>query len=101
MRCDGITCCPTPDPRKWRELEHRCIGSAGRGRNRGIGRETARQLAGLGHAVLLSARHPEDVERAVVDLAPNVPGRLLPCRLDVTDADDIRALARRVERVIM
>ncbi|MCU7820567.1 SDR family oxidoreductase [Kitasatospora sp. DSM 101779] len=67
------------------------------GGNRGIGRETARQLAGLGHAVLLSARHPEDAERAVADLAPGVPGTLLPCRLDVTDADDVRTLARRVE----
>ncbi|GGV97598.1 short-chain dehydrogenase [Streptomyces gelaticus] len=67
------------------------------GGNRGIGRETARQLAGLGHAVLLSARRPEDAERAVADLAPGVPGTLLPCRLDVTDADDIHAIARRVE----
>ncbi|MFD5424159.1 SDR family oxidoreductase [Streptomyces sp. NPDC127084] len=67
------------------------------GGNRGIGRETARQLAGLGHTVLLSARRPEDAEQAVVDLATAVPGLILPCRLDVTDADDIRALARRVE----
>ncbi|MFF2193928.1 SDR family oxidoreductase [Streptomyces sp. NPDC058157] len=67
------------------------------GGNRGIGRETARQLAGLGHTVLLSARRPEDAERAVADLAPGRPGRLLPCRLDVTDADHVRALARRVE----
>ncbi|GAA2322050.1 SDR family oxidoreductase [Streptomyces hawaiiensis] len=67
------------------------------GGNRGIGRETARQLAGLGHTVLLSARRPQDAERAAADLAPTVPGTLLPCRLDVTDADDIRALARRME----
>ncbi|MFJ8210602.1 SDR family oxidoreductase [Streptomyces sp. NPDC096033] len=67
------------------------------GGNRGIGRETARQLAGLGHTVLLSARRPEDAERAVAGMAPAVPGTLVPCRLDVTDADDVRALARRVE----
>ncbi|GAA0318302.1 SDR family oxidoreductase [Streptomyces polychromogenes] len=67
------------------------------GGNRGIGRETARQLAGLGHTVLLSARRPEDAERAVAELAPGVPGTLLPRRLDVTDADDVRALARRVD----
>ncbi|WP_031005288.1 SDR family oxidoreductase [Streptomyces sp. NRRL F-5727] len=67
------------------------------GGNRGIGRETARQLAGLGHTVLLSARRPEDAERAVAELAPEVPGTLVPCRLDVTDAEDVRALARRVE----
>ncbi|MET9324623.1 SDR family oxidoreductase [Streptomyces sp. NPDC003038] len=67
------------------------------GGNRGIGRETARQLAGLGHSVLLSARRPEDAEQAVAELTSGVPGRLLPCRLDVTDPDDIRVLARRVE----
>ncbi|MFJ5711364.1 SDR family oxidoreductase [Streptomyces sp. NPDC093105] len=67
------------------------------GGNRGIGRETARQLAALGHTVLLSARRPEDAERAVAALAPEVPGTLVPCRLDVTDAEDVRALARRVE----
>ncbi|MFI8372109.1 SDR family oxidoreductase [Streptomyces sp. NPDC085466] len=67
------------------------------GANRGIGRETARQLAALGHTVLLCARRLEDAERTVADLAPGVPGTLLPCRLDVTDADDVTALARRVE----
>ena len=67
------------------------------GGNRGIGRETARQLAGLGHSVLLSARRLEDAERAVADLAPGMPGTLLPCRLDVTDTDDIRALAGRMD----
>ncbi|MEV7542507.1 SDR family oxidoreductase [Streptomyces sp. NPDC089915] len=67
------------------------------GGNRGIGRETARQLAGLGHTVLLSARRPEDAERAVAELASGAPGTLLPCRLDVTDAEDVRTLARRVE----
>lgn len=67
------------------------------GGNRGIGRETARQLAGLGHTVLLSARRPKDAEQAVADLVTDVPGTILPCRLDVTDADSIRDLARRVE----
>ncbi|BAU81376.1 2-hydroxycyclohexanecarboxyl-CoA dehydrogenase [Streptomyces laurentii] len=67
------------------------------GGNRGIGRETARRLAGLGHTVLLSARRPENAERAVADLAPGVRGALVPCRLDVTDADDVRALTHRVE----
>ncbi|MGW1405384.1 SDR family oxidoreductase [Streptomyces sp. NPDC002403] len=67
------------------------------GANRGIGRETARQLAALGHTVLLCARRPQDAEQAVADLAPQVPGVLLPHPLDVTDADGVRALARSVE----
>ncbi|MFF5501132.1 SDR family oxidoreductase [Streptomyces roseolus] len=68
------------------------------GGNRGIGRETARQLAGLGHTVLLSARRSEDAERAAAEpVAPGGSGTLLPCRLDVTDTDSVRALARRVE----
>ncbi|GGR39570.1 SDR family oxidoreductase [Streptomyces roseolus] len=67
------------------------------GGNRGIGRETARRLAGLGHTVLLSARRLEDAERAAAEPAPGVSGTLVPCRLDVTDADSVRALARRVE----
>ncbi|NML50262.1 SDR family oxidoreductase [Streptomyces sp. R302] len=67
------------------------------GGNRGIGRETARRLAGLGHTVLLSARRREDAERAVADLAPAAPGKLLPCRLDITDPDSIRTLAQHVQ----
>ncbi|WP_331728432.1 SDR family oxidoreductase [Streptomyces sp. NBC_00158] len=69
------------------------------GANRGIGLETARQLAGLGHTVLLCARRPEDAERAAaeLDLGPGAPGTLLPRRLDVTQDDDVRALVRGVE----
>ncbi|MFJ4317150.1 SDR family oxidoreductase [Streptomyces lavendulae] len=67
------------------------------GANRGIGRETARQLAALGHTVLLCARRPQDAEQAVADLAPGVSGTLLPYRLDVTDADGVDTLARSVD----
>ncbi|RZB17152.1 SDR family oxidoreductase [Streptomyces sp. F001] len=66
------------------------------GANRGIGRETARQLAVLGHTVLLCARRLEDAERAADDLA-GLPGTVLPRRLDVTDPAGVRALARSVE----
>ncbi|MFJ1831868.1 SDR family oxidoreductase [Streptomyces sp. NPDC088178] len=67
------------------------------GANRGIGRETARRLAALGHTVLLCARRPEDAEQAVAGLASGVPGALLPHGLDVADADSVRALAHSVE----
>ncbi|MCG6493057.1 SDR family NAD(P)-dependent oxidoreductase [Kitasatospora sp. A2-31] len=66
------------------------------GANRGIGRETARQLAGLGHTVLLCARRQEDAERAAAELAGSA-GAVLPRRLDVTDGDGLHALARAVE----
>ncbi|MFD8024073.1 SDR family oxidoreductase [Streptomyces lavendulae] len=68
------------------------------GANRGIGRETARQLAALGHTVVLCARRPEDAEQAVAELAPSVSGTLLPYRLDVTDTESVSALARSVEK---
>ncbi|MFF3020949.1 SDR family oxidoreductase [Streptomyces sp. NPDC057939] len=67
------------------------------GANRGIGRETARQLAELGHTVLLCARRPEDAEHTVAGLAPEVSGTLLPHQLDVTDTDSVRALAHKVD----
>ncbi|WP_371502401.1 SDR family oxidoreductase [Kitasatospora sp. NBC_00374] len=63
------------------------------GANRGIGRETARQLAALGHTVLLCARRPEDAERAAAGLA----GTVRPHRLDVTSQEEVDALARVVE----
>ncbi|NXY97535.1 SDR family oxidoreductase [Streptomyces sp. BR123] len=67
------------------------------GANRGIGRETARQLAALGHTVLLCARRLKDAEQAAVSLGSEVPGALLPHPLDVTDDGSVRALARSVE----
>ncbi|MFJ4798352.1 SDR family oxidoreductase [Kitasatospora purpeofusca] len=67
------------------------------GANRGIGRETARQLAALGHTVLLCARRAAEADQAATELAPDVPGTLLPYRLDVTDAEGVDALAREVD----
>ncbi|MFJ1705858.1 SDR family NAD(P)-dependent oxidoreductase [Kitasatospora sp. NPDC088346] len=63
------------------------------GANRGIGRETARQLAALGHTVLLCARRPEDAERVAAELG----GTVRPHRLDVTSQAEADALARHVE----
>ncbi|MFH7594108.1 SDR family NAD(P)-dependent oxidoreductase [Streptomyces racemochromogenes] len=67
------------------------------GATRGIGLETARQLAALGHTVLLCGRRLEDAEQAASRLGPGVPGALLPRRLDVTEEGGARALARGVE----
>ncbi|MFD9127239.1 SDR family oxidoreductase [Kitasatospora sp. NPDC059571] len=63
------------------------------GAARGIGRETARQLAARGHTVLVCARRTEDAVRA----AGAMPGTALPHRLDITDRDGVQRLARTVE----
>src|SRR5919108_652835 len=65
------------------------------GGNRGIGREICRQLAALGHTVVLTARSPEAAERAAKELGPGVH----PARLDVTSDDDARRAAEEVEHV--
>ncbi|GAA2261287.1 MULTISPECIES: SDR family oxidoreductase [Kitasatospora] len=66
------------------------------GANRGIGQETARQLADLGHTVLLCARRIEDAQTAA-DRISGLPGTVLPRRLDVTDPDLVHRLAASVE----
>jgi NAD(P)-dependent dehydrogenase (short-subunit alcohol dehydrogenase family) len=60
------------------------------GGNRGIGREVCRQLAELGHVVLLTARSAD----AAVAAARAAGAEPLP--LDVTDPASIAAAARRV-----
>ncbi|GAA5004040.1 SDR family NAD(P)-dependent oxidoreductase [Kitasatospora paranensis] len=62
------------------------------GANRGLGRETARQLAALGHTVLVCGRSAESAARA----AAGMPGTALPRVLDVTDEDCVQRLARSV-----
>jgi NAD(P)-dependent dehydrogenase (short-subunit alcohol dehydrogenase family) len=66
------------------------------GSNRGIGREVARQLAGLGHHVIVTARDRDaaaDTARALSDR-----GRLSVQaeQLDVTDAESVESLAKRL-----
>ena len=58
------------------------------GANRGIGLAVARQLAGLGYQVMLTARDEAKAKAA----ANGVPG-LVPFRLDVTSRADFDALA--------
>ncbi|MDP3857087.1 MAG: SDR family oxidoreductase [Stagnimonas sp.] len=59
------------------------------GANKGIGLETAKQLAALGHHVILAAR-----DRAkAVEAAKQIDGEVEPLQLDVTDAISISAAA--------
>jgi NAD(P)-dependent dehydrogenase (short-subunit alcohol dehydrogenase family) len=60
------------------------------GGNRGIGLEICRQLAALGHRVILSARNLAKAEAAATRLGA---GTIEPAQLDVTDTGSIRALA--------
>ena len=67
------------------------------GANRGIGFETARQLAAEGVRVLLAGRGREAVAVAVKKLR-GTGLAVEPMALDVTDTDSIRAAAAEVER---
>ena len=60
------------------------------GANKGLGRETARRLAELGHTVLLGARDTDQVEKA----AAAVGARFV--RIDVTDDASVAAAAADV-----
>jgi NAD(P)-dependent dehydrogenase (short-subunit alcohol dehydrogenase family) len=66
------------------------------GANRGIGREVARQLAGQGYEVLLSARDGEKARAAAEELTRSTGGILRPLTLDVSDPKSIAAAAERV-----
>ena len=61
------------------------------GANRGIGLEVCRQLAALGHRVILTARDLSKAEAAARKI--DEAGDVVPVRLDVTDPASIRALA--------
>jgi NAD(P)-dependent dehydrogenase (short-subunit alcohol dehydrogenase family) len=66
------------------------------GSNRGIGREVARQLAELGHHVIVTARDLGAAERTTKELGG---GRVSvqPEQLDVTDPESVERLAGRLE----
>jgi NAD(P)-dependent dehydrogenase (short-subunit alcohol dehydrogenase family) len=64
------------------------------GGNRGIGREVCRQLAESGHRVILTARDLSKAETAARSLVSSGP--VSAARLDVTNAESIRALAARL-----
>jgi NAD(P)-dependent dehydrogenase (short-subunit alcohol dehydrogenase family) len=62
------------------------------GGNRGIGREVCRQLAGLGHTVLLTARSLDAAKATAATIGPTVH----PVRLDVTSEGDLAEAAKHV-----
>ncbi|TMK39413.1 MAG: SDR family oxidoreductase [Actinobacteria bacterium] len=66
------------------------------GANRGIGREVARQLAGRGYRVILSARDEGKAGEAARVIAEDTGAEVTPLRLDVSDPASIAAAAERV-----
>jgi NAD(P)-dependent dehydrogenase (short-subunit alcohol dehydrogenase family) len=66
------------------------------GANRGLGRETARQLLQRGYKVVLTSRDPEKGRQAAQALEQLGPIRFHP--LDVTQGESIQALRTWVER---
>lgn len=66
------------------------------GANKGIGREIAGALAGLGHTVVIGARDPDAGDRAAADVvATGADAAAVP--LDVTDPTSVAAAAGVVE----
>lgn len=66
------------------------------GGNRGIGYEVVRQLAALGHTVILGARDPKKGQAAARALTADVSGRVVAKKLDVVDAKRVNHLAAEV-----
>ncbi len=70
-------------------------GSLVTGANRGIGREVARQLAALGHHVVVGSR---DAAKgvAVADEIRAAGGTAIPLELDITSARSVRGAAAAI-----
>jgi NAD(P)-dependent dehydrogenase (short-subunit alcohol dehydrogenase family) len=66
------------------------------GGNRGLGLEICRQLAGVGHTVVLGSRDRANGERAAAELE----GDVHVVELDVADAGSVLAAAEEVERSV-
>ncbi|AGY59405.1 SDR family oxidoreductase [Gloeobacter kilaueensis] len=67
------------------------------GADRGIGLETARQLAQKGITVLVTARDPKKAEAAATELSKE-GSDAHPLTLDVTQTDSIRSAVQQVEQ---
>ena len=68
------------------------------GANRGLGRETARQLAGKGITVLLGSRDPQRGAAVAAEIVAE-GGDAVAVPLDVTDEDSVAAVAAQVRDV--
>lgn len=64
------------------------------GANRGLGKETASQLASLGYKVIVTARTLQSAEQTALELGDK---NLFPVQLDVTDEQSIQALVTLVD----
>lgn len=64
------------------------------GGNRGIGLEICRQLAKMGHTVLMGSRNLQNGEKA----ATGIEGNITVKQLSVTDIDDTKKLASEIEQ---
>jgi NAD(P)-dependent dehydrogenase (short-subunit alcohol dehydrogenase family) len=67
------------------------------GSNRGIGREIARQLAELGHHVVVTARDPATAKRTAEELSDGRGLSLQAEELDVADPSSVERLRERLE----
>jgi NAD(P)-dependent dehydrogenase (short-subunit alcohol dehydrogenase family) len=68
------------------------------GGNRGIGREICRQLADLGLHVVLTARDEARAKEAARELVAEGRGFVVGARLDVRDAESVRAAFASIAR---
>jgi NAD(P)-dependent dehydrogenase (short-subunit alcohol dehydrogenase family) len=68
------------------------------GSNRGIGREVARQLAELGHHVIVTARDPDAAAETAEALADGGRLSVQGEQLDVADPESVERLGERVRR---
>jgi NAD(P)-dependent dehydrogenase (short-subunit alcohol dehydrogenase family) len=67
------------------------------GANRGIGKEVARQLAGRGYEVLVTARDGAKADAAANEVRESTRGAVRALPLDVSDPASIQAAAERVQ----
>jgi len=65
------------------------------GANRGLGKETSRQLAAMGYRVFVTARSLESARQTVTELNSE---NLIPAQLDITDPASIERLRTLVEQ---